>query len=114
MKKIEAIIDPGIFHEVRQALTRARVWDLVVSDVKSTDLHGPHTEFYRGLEYRVDLVPKLKLEVVIDDWYVDEVGEAISEAAAGQGRASRIFVSPIVSPIDAIGTSKGEEPGSFR
>jgi nitrogen regulatory protein P-II 1 len=110
MKKIEAIIDPGIFHEVRQALTRARVWDLVVSDVRCTDPHGPHTEFYRGLEYSVDFVPKVKLEVVIDDWYVDGVAEAISEAAALQGGASRVFVSP----IDAIGTPKNEDTGSLR
>ena len=110
MKKIEAVIDPGALDEVRQALTRARVWDLVVSDVRCADPHGPHTEFYRGLEYRVTSIPKVKLEVVIDDWYVDGVVEAISEAAGLPGRAARVFVSS----IDAIESPKNASTGSLR
>src|SRR5260370_36039745 len=99
MKKIEAIIDPEIFTEVRQVLTRAHMWDVIVSDVRCTDPHGPHTEFYRGLEYRVAFIPKVKLELVIDDCDVDWVAEAISETAALHGGAGRLFVAAI-EPMD--------------
>jgi nitrogen regulatory protein PII len=81
MRKIEATIDPWIFQDVREALARVGVTDIVLSDVRCTDVHGPHTEFYRGVEYRVDLVPKLKLEVVVDDECVDEVVKAVTGVA---------------------------------
>jgi nitrogen regulatory protein P-II 1 len=97
MKKIEAIIDPEILTEVRQALTRAHMWDVIVSDVRCTDPHGPHTEFYRGLEYRVAFIPKVKLELVIDDCDVDWIAETISETVALHGGAGRLFVSAIES-----------------
>ena len=82
MRKIEATIDPWIFQDVREALARVGVTDIVLSDVRCTDVHGPHTEFYRGVEYRVDLVPKLKLEVVVDDdECVDDVVKAVTGVA---------------------------------
>ena len=110
MKKIEAIIDPEIFPEVRQALTKAHMWDVIVSDVRCTDPHGPHTEFYRGLQYSVAFIPKVKLELVIDDCDVDWVAEAISETAALHGGAGRLFVSA----IESVGIPSRAETGSRR
>jgi nitrogen regulatory protein P-II 1 len=110
MKKIEAIIDPEIFPEVRQALTKAHMWDVIVSDVRCTDPHGPHTEFYRGLQYSVAFIPKVKLELVIDDCDVDWIAETISETVALHGGAGRLFVST----LEPVGTWSREETGSRR
>ena len=81
MRKIEATIDPWIVQDVREALARVGVTDIALCDVRCTDGHGSHTEFYRGVEYRVDLVPKLKLEVVVDDECVDDVVKAVTGVA---------------------------------
>jgi len=98
MRKIEITIDPWIFQDVREALVRVGVTDIVLSDVRCTDVHGPHTEFYRGVEYRVDLVPKLKLEVVVDDEWVDDVVKAVTGVAVmAVGRILIAAVEQIVS-----------------
>ncbi len=98
MRKIEATIDPWNFQDVREALVRVGVTDIVLSDVRCTDVHGPHTEFYRGVEYRVDLVPKLKLEVVVDDEWVDDVVKAVTGVAVmAVGRILIAAVEQIVS-----------------
>jgi len=98
MRKIEATIDPWNFQDVREALVRVGVTDIVLSDVRCTDVHGPHTEFYRGVEYRVDLVPKLKLEVVVDDECVDDVVKAVTGMAVMPvGRIVIAAVEQVVS-----------------
>ena len=98
MRKIEATIDPWNFQDVREALVRVGVTDIVLSDVRCTDVHGPHTEFYRGVEYRVDLVPKLKLEVVVDDECVDDVVKAVTGMAVMPvGRILIAAVEQVVS-----------------
>ncbi len=98
MRKIEITIDPWIFQDVREALARVGVTDIVLSDVRCTDVHGPHTEFYRGVEYRVDLVPKLKLEVVVDDECVDDVVKAVTGMAVMPvGRIVIAAVEQVVS-----------------
>jgi len=98
MRKIEATIDPWIFQDAREALARVGVTDIVLSDVRCTDVHGPHTEFYRGVEYRVDLVPKLKLEVVVDDECVDDVVKAVTGMAVMPvGRIVIAAVEQVVS-----------------
>ena len=98
MRKIEATIDPWIFQDVREALVRVGVTDIVLSDVRCTDVHGPHTEFYRGVEYRVDLVPKVKLEVVVDDECVDDVVKAVTGMAVMPvGRIVIAAVEQVVS-----------------
>lgn len=111
MKKIEATIDPVTLHTIKRALAMIGVTDLIVSDVRGIDGRGPHREVYRGLEYQVGFTLKLKLEAIIDDWAVDEVGKAIAEAAAdvpgGVGCVS-------ISPIEVVEISKGEEARSFR
>jgi len=103
MKKLEAIIDPVSLHEVRQALEAVGVTDLIVSDVRGTDQHGAHTEIYRGMEYTVDLVLRLKLEAIIDDSSVDEPPRRSSRRRR-RTEVSRVFVCP----IEEIGTSTGD------
>jgi len=103
MMKLEAVIDPVSLPEVRQALEAVGLTDLILSDVRGTDQLGAHTEIYRGMEYTVDLVLKLKLEAIIDDSSVDEAAEAIIEAATADG-VGRIFVCP----IEEIGTATGD------
>jgi len=109
MKKLEAIIDPVSLHDVRQALEAVGLTDLILSDVRGTDQHGAHTEIYRGMEYTVDFVLKLKLEAIIDDSSVDEAAEAIIKAATAGG-VCRVFVCP----IEEIGTSTGDGVESIR
>ena len=110
MKKLEAIIDTEMFPEVRQALAKAHMWDVIVSDVRRPDPHGPHTEFYRGLQYSVAFIPKVKLELLIDDCDVDWIAETISETVALHGGAGRLFVSA----IDSVEISSREKVGSRR
>ena len=99
MKKIEAIIKPFKLDEVKEALQEAGVQGLSVIEVKGFRQKG-HTELYRGAEYVVDFLPKVKIEVVLDDDQVDAAIEAIVEAARtdkiGDGK---IFVSPIEQAI---------------
>ena len=110
MRKIEATMDPSIFHDVREALARVGVTDITLSDVRCTDAHGAQAEFYRGVEYRVDLVPKLRLEVVIDDWSVEEVVKAITtstEAPRGVGRVR-------IAPVEQVTSWEGETVHAAR
>ena len=96
MKKIEAIIKPFKLEEVKESLGEAGIQGLTVSEVKGFGRQKGHTELYRGAEYIVDFLPKVKIEVVLDDDQVDGAVEAIVEAARtekiGDGK---IFVSPI-------------------
>ena len=108
MRKIEATIDAGIFQDVREALACVGVTDIALSDVRCTDAHGAHSEFYRGVEYRVDLVPKLQLEIVIDDWSVDLVVKAITTATEiGVGRV-------LVVPVEQVTSWEGETVHAAR
>ena len=96
MKKIEAIIKPFKLDEVKEALQDVGVQGLSVIEVKGFGRQKGHTELYRGAEYIVDFLPKVKIEVVLDDDQVDAAIEAIVDAArtekSGDGK---IFVSPI-------------------
>ena len=96
MKKIEAIIKPFKLDEVKEALQEVGVQGLSVIEVKGFGRQKGHTELYRGEEYIVDFLPKVKIEVVLDDDQVDAAVEAIVDAARtekiGDGK---IFVSPI-------------------
>jgi nitrogen regulatory protein P-II 1 len=100
MKKIEAIIKPFKLDEVKEALQDVGVQGLSVIEVKGFGRQKGHTELYRGAEYVVDFLPKVKLEVVLDDDQVDGAIEAIVEAAKtdkiGDGK---IFVSPVEQAI---------------
>ena len=100
MKKIEAIIKPFKLDEVKEALQDVGVQGLSVIEVKGFGRQKGHTELYRGAEYVVDFLPKVKIEVILDDDQVDGAIEAIIEAAKtekiGDGK---IFVSTVEQAI---------------
>ena len=96
MKKIEAIIKPFKLDEVRDALNALGVHGLTVTEVKGYGRQKGHTEIYRGAEYAVSFLPKLKVEVAVATDQVDKVVEAISSAAkTGQIGDGKIFVTSI-------------------
>ena len=100
MKKIEAIIKPFKLDEVREALSDVGVTGLTVTEVKGFGRQKGHTELYRGAEYVVDFLPKVKLEVVVPDTLADRVVEAIASAAqTGRIGDGKIFVIPIESAV---------------
>ncbi|MBU1834558.1 MAG: P-II family nitrogen regulator, partial [Alphaproteobacteria bacterium] len=100
MKKIEAIIKPFKLDEVKEALQEVGIQGLSVVEVKGFGRQKGHTELYRGAEYVVDFLPKVKLEVVVTDALVDRVVEAIASAAqTGRIGDGKIFVIPVESAL---------------
>lgn len=96
MKKIEIITRPHIVEDVKQALTAMGVLGMTVTPVKGFGRQRGHTEIYRGAEYQVDFVPKVKIEVVVDDERVTAVLDAVTKAArTGQVGDGKIFVIPV-------------------
>lgn len=96
MKKIEAIIKPFAVEKVREALNKAGVTGMTLYEVKGFGRQKGHSELYRGAEYQVDFLPKLKLEVVIPDDKEDAIVEAITSAAStGKIGDGKVFVSDI-------------------
>jgi nitrogen regulatory protein P-II 1 len=96
MKKIEAIIKPFKLDEVREALSEVGVTGLTVSEVKGFGRQKGHTELYRGAEYVVDFLPKVKVEIVVGDETVEIAIDAIIKAAhTGKIGDGKIFVMPI-------------------
>lgn len=96
MKKVEAIIKPFKLDEVKEALHEIGVSGITVTEAKGFGRQKGHTELYRGAEYIVDFLPKVRLEVVVDDNQVDRVVEAIATAArTGRIGDGKIFVSTI-------------------
>jgi nitrogen regulatory protein P-II 1 len=96
MKKVEAIIKPFKLDEVKESLSGIGVQGLTVSEVKGFGRQKGHTELYRGAEYVVDFLPKVKLEVIVRDEQVVEVVETIEKAAkTGRIGDGKIFVLPI-------------------
>jgi nitrogen regulatory protein PII len=94
MKKVEAIIKPFKLDEVKEALQKLGVQGMTVSEVKGFGRQKGHTELYRGAEYIVDFLPKVMLEVVVDDGQVQGVVEAIVKAAkTGKIGDGKIFIS---------------------
>jgi nitrogen regulatory protein P-II 1 len=100
MKKIEAIIKPFKLDDVKEALHEVGVSGITVTEAKGFGRQKGHTELYRGAEYVVDFLPKVKLEVVVDDALATRVVEAIA-AAAQTGRIGdgKIFVIPVESAL---------------
>jgi nitrogen regulatory protein P-II 1 len=96
MKKVEAIIKPFRLDDVREALTDIDITGLTVTEVKGFGRQKGHTELYRGAEYVVDFMPKVKMEIVISDDQLDTCVEAISKAArTGKIGDGKIFVSDV-------------------
>jgi nitrogen regulatory protein P-II 1 len=96
MKKIEAIVKPFKLDEVREALAEVGVTGLTVTEVKGFGRQKGHTELYRGAEYVVDFLPKVKIEVVVTDKLVEQVIEAIIKSArTGKIGDGKVFVSEV-------------------
>jgi nitrogen regulatory protein P-II 1 len=110
MKKIEAIIKPFKMEDVKEALAALGVEGMTVSEVKGFGRQKGHTEIYRGSEYTVDFLPKLKLEVVLADANVQPAVEAIIKAAkTGKIGDGKIFVSSIENAIRIRTEETGEK-----
>ena len=96
MKKIEAVIKPFKLEDVKDALAEMGITGMTVSEVKGYGRQKGHSELYRGAEYVVDFLPKVKMEMVVDDDQVDSVVETVVEAArTGKIGDGKIFVSDI-------------------
>lgn len=106
MKKIEAIIKPFKLDEVKEALHEVGVSGITVVEAKGFGRQKGHTELYRGAEYVVDFLPKVKIELVVDDKLVDRAVQAIQDAArTGRIGDGKIFILPVE---DAIRIRTGE------
>ncbi|WP_265529340.1 P-II family nitrogen regulator [Sphingomicrobium marinum] len=100
MKKVEAIIKPFKLDDVKDALSDVGVSGMTVTEVKGFGRQKGHTELYRGAEYVVDFLPKVKVETVVEDDQVHRVIEAIENAAkTGRIGDGKIFVSPIETAV---------------
>ena len=109
MKKVEAIIKPFKLEEVKEALSALGLEGMTVSEVKGFGRQKGHTEIYRGSEYTVDFLPKIKIEVVLSDSLVDQAVNAIVKAArTGKIGDGKIFVSPIENAIRIRTEETGE------
>ena len=110
MKKIEAIIKPFKLDEVKDELNNIGVLGMTVTEVKGYGRQNGHTELYRGAEYAVDFLPKIKIELVIDDSLVDESVEAIkSKGHTGRIGDGKIFVTSVDEVIRIRTGEKGKE-----
>jgi len=110
VKKIEAIIKPFKLDDVRDALCEIGIEGMTVTEVKGHGRQKGHTELYRGAEYVVDFLPKVKLELVVTEDRVDDAVSAIREAAAtGKVGDGKIFVSPIEQTIRIRTGERDEE-----
>jgi len=110
VKKIEAIIKPFKLEEVKEALTEIGIEGLTVSEVKGFGRQKGHTEIYRGSEYTVDFLPKVKVEIVLADSLIEKGVETIVKAAkTGKIGDGKIFVLPIEDAIRIRTEEKGDK-----
>ncbi|MCX6946556.1 MAG: P-II family nitrogen regulator [Verrucomicrobia bacterium] len=108
LKKIEAIIKPFKLEEVKEALHEAGVEGMTVTEVKGFGRQKGHTEIYRGSEYTVDFLPKVKLEIILDSSAVEKASAAIIKAAkTGKIGDGKIFVLPVDEAIRIRTEDKG-------
>jgi len=110
MKKIEAIIKPFKLDDVKEALTRIGIMGMTISEVKGYGRQKGHKEIYRGAEYVVDFIPKIKLEIVVSDAQTDTIAETIQNAAnTGKIGDGKIFVTPVEGAVRVRTGEKGED-----
>ena len=109
MLKIEAIIQPAKLDTVKEALIKAGVEGITILEARGHGRQKGHTEFYRGREYTVDLLPKVKLEIVVTDDLKDKVVQAILSAArTGHIGDGKIFISPVIEAIRIRNDERGD------
>jgi nitrogen regulatory protein P-II 1 len=110
MKKIEAIIKPFKIEEIKDALNEIGIQGMTITEVKGFGRQKGHTELYRGAEYVVDFIPKMKLEIIVADAMADKVLEVIqSKGKTGKIGDGKIFVSSIDEVIRIRTGQRGEE-----
>jgi nitrogen regulatory protein PII len=110
MKKIDAIIRPFKLDDVKEALLQAGVKGMTISEVRGFGRQQGHTELYRGNEYRIDFLPKIKVEIVVDDPILDQVIDIIMKSAhTGQVGDGKIFVTTIDDVIRIRTGESGDE-----
>lgn len=110
MKKIEAIIRPFKLDDVKEALVEAGISGLTITEVRGYGRQKGHTETYRGSEYRIEFIPKIKIEIVVEAQKVEKVIEAILKTAkTGQVGDGKIFVSDISDTIRIRTEESGRE-----
>ncbi len=110
MKRIEAIIKPFKLDEVKEALNTIGVQGMTISEVKGYGRQKGHKEIYRGAEYTVDFIPKVKIEIVVDSAMTDMVVKAIREAAnTGKVGDGKIFVYAVEEAIRVRTGERGKE-----
>lgn len=110
MKKIEAIIKPFKLEDVREALTEVGISGLTVTEVKGYGRQKGHTETYRGAEYKIDFLPKVKLEIVLTDDQVERCIEVIiNKANSGKIGDGKIFVSNVERAIRIRTSEEGDD-----
>ena len=110
MKKIEAIIKPFKLEEVKEALSELWIEGMTVTEVKGFGRQKGHTEIYRGSEYTVDFLPKIKIEVVLADNIVENAAAAVTKAArTGKIGDGKVFISPIEEAIRIRTDETGEK-----
>lgn len=109
MKKIEAIIKPFKLDDVKEALSKIGIKGMTLSEVKGYGRQKGHKEVYRGAEYQVDFIPKIKLELIVDAHQVEEITECIRQAAlTGKIGDGKIFVLPVEDVIRVRTGEKGD------
>jgi nitrogen regulatory protein PII len=110
MKKIEAIIRPFKLDDVREALSEIGVRGMTLTEVKGYGRQKGHTELYRGSEYKIDFLPKIKIEIIAADGIVDNIVSTIVKASkTGQVGDGKIFVSPVDDVIRVRTEESGED-----
>ena len=110
MKKVEAIIKPFKLDEVKEQLNEVGIKGITVTEVKGFGRQKGHTELYRGAEYVVDFLPKVKIEIIIDDSCLEEVTKTIIKAAqTGRIGDGKIFVTNLEDTIRIRTGERGEE-----
>jgi nitrogen regulatory protein P-II 1 len=110
MKKIEAIIKPYKLEDVKEALNQKGIQGMTISEVKGYGRQKGHTEIYRGAEYVVDFIPKIKLELIVHADTCDEIVECIRNAAlSGKIGDGKIFVLPVEEVVRVRTGERGKE-----
>ena len=110
MKKIDAIIKPFKLDEVKGALNEIGIQGITISEVKGYGRQKGHTELYRGAEYMIDFIPKIKLEIIVSDNLIPQVLDAIEKSAkTGRIGDGKIFVTPVETVIRIRTGETGED-----